>query len=245
MKICVPIPALLIVLVFSGCATTYIPPSGRADFAAFTSANLRDSFALAPAAQFPAALVFVRLQEPGYYNYYVDQSGSVVGDGRYAVITARELGEDVALARLRSLPRVSGIAGLNRMLLPSGMNSDEDLRAAAARLKADMVVLYTFETTFRDRDHSGPLTVISLGIFATKEITLNVTASALVVDTRTGFIYAALETTEQREFNASLWSERQKADLARQEAERAAFGKLVDEFEKNWGLIVLRASEGA
>lgn len=65
------------------------------------------------------------------------------------------------------------------------------------------------------------------------------------VDTRTGFIYAAFEATERRDVDASLWSERQKADLARQEAEAAAFRRLMDEFESNWHLIVDRAGEGA
>ena len=86
---------------------------------------------------------------------------------------------------------------------------------------------------------------VTLGITRTKHIAVHVTASALVLDTRTGFIYATFESNEHRDVNASLWSERQKADTARQDAELAAFKKLVDDFEKSWGLIADRAGQGA
>lgn len=245
MKASIAGPVLVVVALLSGCTSTYIPPSGRADFANFTSSSMQESFAAEPAAQFPAYLAFVRVQAPQYRNFWADQRNAVYGHGRYSILTEREVGEESQLERIAALPRVGGLVGLNRLLLAPELHSDRELREAAARLKADMVVLYTFDTTFHDQNHSGPLTLVTLGIAATKKISVHVTASALIMDTRTGFIYAAFESTENQNVDASLWSEAQKADLTRQAAERAAFGKLVDEFEKNWGLVVDRAKQGA
>jgi len=207
--------------------------------------SMQASFAAQPTAQFPVGLAFVRVQAPQYHSYYADQTGSVWGEGRYSVITTREVGEEAALERIAALPHVAGVTGLNRMLLPTRLDSDRELREAAARLKAEMLVLYTFDTSFHDRNKSVPLTTISLGAGLTKHITVHVTASALVLDTRTGFIYATFETNEEREVEASLWSEEQKADTARQQAERAAFKQLTDEFVHGWNVIVDRAGQGA
>jgi hypothetical protein len=244
MKTFVASSIILAAVLLSGCAS-YITPSGRADFTNFTSSTMQESFAAKPVARIPASLAFVRVQAPGYYSYNTSQTGAVWGQGRYSIITTREVGEDAAIDRIRALPRVAGAIGLNRLLLPVQLDSDRELREAAAKLKADMVVLYTFDTSFHDLNRSVPLTTITLGATMTKKISVNVTASALVLDTRTGFVYAAFETNEHRDVNASLWSERQKADSARQEAEQAAFKKLIDDFEKNWGLIVDRAGQGA
>jgi hypothetical protein len=255
--------ALVAIVLLSGCSS-YITPGGRADFSSFTSATpsapdgsasdsrggypssrMQESFAAQPTARFPVGIAFVRVQAPQYYSYYADQTGSVWGEGRYSIITTREVGEEDALARIGALPQVQGITGLNRMLLPTHLDSDRELREAAARVKAEMLVLYTFDTSFHDQNKSIPLTTISLGTTLTKRISVHVTASALVLDTRTGFIYATFEASEQRQVDASLWSERRKADSARQEAEQAAFRKLTDEFVRDWHLIVDRAAQGA
>ena len=74
---------------------------------------------------------------------------------------------------------------------------------------------------------------------------MRVAASALLIDTRTGFIYAALEANEKREVTTNAWESREAADRARRDAEKAAFKALVSEFEKNWPQIIERAKQGA
>jgi hypothetical protein len=69
-------------------------------------------------------------------------------------------------------------------------------------------------------------------------------ASALVVDTRTGFIYAALEANEKRRLTSNVWESNESADRARLDAEKAAFKSLIGEFEKSWPRIVERAQKG-
>lgn len=59
--------------------------------------------------------------------------------------------------------------------------------------------MYTFDTAFRKDDISKPLRRISLGILSPERITVRVQATALLVDTRTGFVYGALESNERRD----------------------------------------------
>ncbi|HEX4645798.1 MAG TPA: hypothetical protein VH598_09335, partial [Verrucomicrobiae bacterium] len=138
-----------------------------------------------------------------------------------------------------------GFITISRLLLPPTLQSDKDVREAAARLKADMVLLYTFDTSFHNNDDSTTLTVVTLGISPTRHVFVRVAASALVIDTRTGFIYGALEANEKREVRTNAWESRETADRARQDAEKTAFKGLVGEFEKNWPAMVERAKKGA
>jgi hypothetical protein len=87
--------------------------------------------------------------------------------------------------------------------------------------------------------------VITLGLSPTRKIYINVTASALIIDTRTGFIYAALEANEKKDVLSNAWESSESADRARRKAEAAAFKALVAEFEKTWPQIVERAKKGA
>jgi hypothetical protein len=229
----------------SGCAR-YITPSGRADLAALSkNANIRGSFETKPTAGFPAGVVAVRVQISDYKSYYTEQNGGVYGRGRYSVLFTKEAGEPEQMERLTGLPDLGGIISLNRMLLPERLESEEAIREAAARLKADMVLLYTFDTKFFDDDKSVFLNVVTLGLSPTRKVNVLVNASALLVDTKTGFIYGALEANEKRRLTSNAWESRETADRARQDAEKAAFRGLVDEFIKAWPEFVKRAKQGA
>ncbi len=86
---------------------------------------------------------------------------------------------------------------LNRMLLPARLESDREIREAASRLQANLVFIYSFDTAFFDTDAARPLTVITLGLSPTRKITAITTVSALLMETRTGYIYSAYEVTER------------------------------------------------
>lgn len=206
---------------------------------------MQESFAAKPAAGFPAGIAAVRVQASQYRDFYTDREGGVYGRGHFSVIFAKEVEEDTDFERIEKLPQVNGVVTLSSLLLPQNLNSDNDLREAAARLKADMVLLYTFDTSFHNNDSSVTLNLISLGFFPDRKVSVHVMASALVIDTRTGFIYAALETNEKRQLLSNVWESNQSADRARLEAEKAAFKSLISEFEKNWPRIVERAHQGS
>lgn len=230
-------------VLLGGCAS-YIPPSGRADLSAISSSSMQESFAARPAAGFPAGIAAVRVQASKYRSYQTEREGGVWGQGRYSIITVKEVEDDADFQRLAKLSNVGGIITISTLLLPETLQSDRELREAAARLKADMVLLYTFDTSFHDNDASVALNVITLGLSPTRQVFVRVAASALLMDTRTGFIYAALEANEKRQVTTNAWESRETADRARRDAEKVAFKSLVQEFEKSWPAIVERAEKG-
>jgi hypothetical protein len=236
---------LIPVILLTGCKTSYITPKGAANLDAISSVKMRESFAAKPAASFPAGIAAVRVQEPGYRNYHTQRDGGVYGGGRYSVVLVKEVEDEADLERLAKLPQIGGLISISRLLLPATLNSDNELREAAARLKADMVLLYTFDTSFHNNDESVALNVVTLGLSPTRKVFVRVAASALLMDTRTGFIYAALEADEKREVRTNAWESQDSADRARRDAEQTAFKKLVVEFEKSWPQVVERAKQGA
>ncbi len=235
----IPVIAFLV----SGCAT-YIPPGPKADLQVFAPADIQVGFAVKPTNPFPASLAVIRVQAPTYSNYYLERRGGRYGSGKYSVVLAKEADEDTQLERVRTLQQVAGLVTINRMLLPERLEGDREIRGAASRLQADLILLYTFDTAFFDTDVAKPLTVITLGLSPTRKISAVTTASALLIDTRTGYIYSAYEVTERAETFSTSWGSRDTADEARRKNEQDALKKLVDEFVATWPKVLARHGKG-
>lgn len=225
-----------------GCAA-YVTPGAKADLQAFAPASIQEGFAAKPTSPFPATIAFVRVQGATYSNYRLAQYGGVYGGGRYSVVTTREVEEESQLERISKLPQVAGITGLNRMLLPPKLESDREIREAAARMQADLVFLYTFDTVFFESDLAKPLTVISLGLSPTTRVSVATTVSGLLLDTRTGYVYSTYETTKKGSTLATSWGSREAADETRQKNERAAFAQMVDEIASSWPKLLERLAK--
>jgi len=229
-------------LSLAGCST-YIPPGAKADLQSFALPSIQDGFSAKPSNPFPASIAAVRIQDSGYSNYNLRRYGGDYGTGRYKVIMTREVEDQTQFDRITTLPQVAGLVSLNRMLLPEKLDDDRQIREAASRLQADLVFVYTFATAFFDTDAAKPLTVISLGLSPTRKITAVTTVSALLMDTRTGYIYAAYETTERAETISSSWSSGDSADEVRRKTEKKAFGKLIDDLVTSWPNLLHRANK--
>jgi hypothetical protein len=235
---------LAALVALGGCAQSYIVPGAKADLQAFAPVSIQEGFAAKPSAPFPAAIALVRVQGPAYANFHLGPSASPAGS-RYSVVTTREVEDDAQFDRLGKLPQVDGVTGLNRMLLPEHPGSEKDLREAAARVHADLMLLYTFDTTFFNEDQATPLTAISLGFLPTRKIAVSTTASALLVDTRTGYVYSTYESTKRSDTRASVWGSQDAADAARRDNERAAFGDLVEAVAGSWPKLLDRYARKA
>lgn len=172
-------------ILMAGCAS-YIAPGAKADLQAFAPPDIQAGFGVKPTNPFPASIAIVRVQSPTYTNYYLRQNGGIYGSGQYSVILAKEAREDSQLEQVSKLPQIAGLVSINRLLLPERLESDKDIRGAASRVQADLVFLYTFDTSFFNTDVSTPLTVITLGLSPTRKISVVTTCSALLMDTRTG-----------------------------------------------------------
>jgi hypothetical protein len=183
-----------------------------------------------PLANFPANIVYVRVQEPGYKSYTTEGKGI----GAFSVVFARDVEKDEDWEGLNRLVDVAQVGPLSRLLVPEYLQNEKDLRTAAARLNADMLMIYTLDTSFMDRDTSAGLTVITLGLGPTINVRVTCTVSALLLDTRSGYTYGAVEETAVVEKNTSALSSKNAMDNMRLGVERQAFEQFIDEYELLW-----------
>lgn len=155
------------------------------------------------------------------------------------MVTTREVEEEADFERLAKLPMVDGLGPLNRLLLPTQLDSLKALRTAAARLNADILLVYTFDTSFRvGAQKFQPLNMIALGFLNNKEATVTTTASAALFDVRTEFLYGLAETSARESRYASVWGSSAVVDELRLDTERKAFRQLIPEIEKTWSGVV-------
>lgn len=222
-------------LLAGGCASRYVTPSGGVPLSELADEDLRVLYARAPASPFPANLAVLRVQDAGYST----MTNAGYGRGRYTVVTTRDIETDEAFEKIAALPLVANVAPVGRILLPPTANSLGDLRTPAARLRADLLLVYTVDTTFSvDGKALGPLSMISLGLLPNKKAHVTATVAGALIDVRTGFIYGTAESTAREEQRASMWSSEGAVDSARLRAERKAFRSFVDEFGGLWGGVL-------
>jgi hypothetical protein len=235
----------LVAFALPGCvSTSYLAPGRAADMTLFTGdprdfltdGNIRAVLARPVLAQLPATLAVARVQEGGYASY----SARGWGHGRYSVVTTRDIESDEDLERLADLEGIDAASRVGRPLLPDSLSDDRELRAAAASLGADLLLVYSLDTTFRTEDGFAPLTVVSLGLFPTKTARVSSTASAVILDTRSGHVYAACESTEDTTQLANAWTSNAAVDQSRRRAEERAWDGLLREVEGNWAGVVRR-----
>jgi hypothetical protein len=232
-------------LTLPACSAAYATPGRGADMSAFgvgqgqrellTDSSVQSKLDLKPLAQFPTSLAVVRVQAPGYRSY---TCGNSYGSGRYSVVTTRDIESDQAIAQLQKLPLVTGVAPLNRLLLPEQLNSDEELRQAAAALHADVLLIYTIDTTFQSDNGSAALSVVSLGFLPTEVSRVTTTVSAALLDTRNGYVYAVAETTAKDDTLSSPWVDEAAVDRLRRRTEGQAFDKLIGDFGRAWAGVL-------
>lgn len=220
----------------SGCATYTTPGAGVA-VGNLTAADqdIAETLSREPAASFPARIALARVQAPGY----VSGSNSCFGRGRYCVVTARDIESEADIERIQALQGVVGAIPMNRLLLPEELNSIKDLRLAAAKLKADLVLVYSLDTRFSvDSKPLGPLAVVSLGFIKNKTAQVATTASAVIFDVRSEFVYGVAEFTATESQEATIWSSGAVIDSARIRTEQKAFNGLVVEIEQVWNGVL-------
>jgi hypothetical protein len=233
---------VLVAVAVTGCASYRTPGSG-VSIAEITSPNIAEAMARKPAASWPARIIVVRVQGPGYESY----SNRGYGRGRFSVVTTRDIEQEGDFQRIGRMPQVAAVGMLSRLLLPGNLGSADDLRVGAAQLQGDIVMMYTIDTTFRtETDNIGPLQTLALGYFPTHKAKVTSTCSVALLDTRTGFVYGVAESTAGDDQRSNAWKEREAIEKARAKSERAAFTGALDEVEKLWsGIVAAQAAGGS
>ena len=232
------ITPLLAGMVASGCSSMRYRTPGRGvavTSLATSDFDIEERMLRQPAASFPARVAVVRVQASGYRSH-----GSIsYGHGKYSVVTAGDMERDEHFERLEQLPMVADVARLNRLLIPPKLESDKELRLAAASLKADLLFVYTVDTIFRVDEHDvGPLRLITLGLLPINEAHVTSIVSAALFDVRTGYVYSVAESSARETQLANAWTSKDAIDSARRRAERRAFEGLLDEFTLAWADVV-------
>lgn len=234
----------MIALFQTGCVSYTVPGPGArmetfgvvtpGERERLTDQQIQRELELKPLVTFPANLCVAHVQGVDYRNAY----GRAYGRGAYSVVTTREVETDEHFKRLADMPMVQGVATVSRMLLPSQLNSDIELRRAAAKLHTQILLVYTYDTDFYDENSGSPLDVVTLGFGSHKKVRITTTATAALLDVRNGYVYGVAESTAQHEQDTSSWNNEEKADESRRQAEAEAFDGLVDEVAKTWSGVV-------
>ena len=227
---------LAAVAAMTGCAS-YITPGGPVRLGDVNRHDIAEVAARRPVATFPARIAIVRVQAPDYRS----RSAQAFASGRFSVMTAQELLSEDDQRAMHAWPSVAGLAPINRLLLPEKLDTLDDLRLAAAGVQADVLMVYTVDTAFRVQGRGyGPLAAISLGLVPDRDAFVTSTASALLVDVRSGFVYGVAEGTAKASGLTNAWSSGDTVDRKRLEAEREAFARLLTESRRTWTGVALQ-----
>jgi hypothetical protein len=236
---------IIVTFALTGCTTQYAVPGRAADLkslgmarASQTDATITQALEKKPLAKFPCGIAAVRIQAAGYHS----DSSETYGTGNYCVVTTRDIESDADFKKIQDLPMVTGVAPLNRLLLPQQLNSDLELRQAAAALHADMLLIYTLDTSFQVEDHLAPVSVITLGLSPNMTAQVVTTASAVLLDTRNGYLYGYCEATEHGSQLTNGWMTQAAVNDARKRTESRAFAKLVDGLQGTWKGVLNNAA---
>ncbi len=236
--------AVATVLLVTGCAS-YRTPGRGVSLTSLSNADeeIKERMKREPAAPFPLRVAVVRVQAPDYRTY----SANGYGQGDYSVVPVRDIEQAADFERIARMPMVIALAPVSRLLLPGVLQSDKELRVAAASMKCDMLLAYTIDTVFwLDEKDLGPLRLITLGMAPTQVARVQTTASAAFFDVRTGFVFGVAEANAEDKQIASAWTSHDAVEQSRHRAERQAFAALLAELEKTWkGIVEEHAATGS
>lgn len=238
--------ALLACTTLLGCQSHVVRPSG-ADMSAFgmvadpetrewqTDLDIARTLELVPLARFPTSLAVVRVQSAAPHS----RSGGVsYGRGAYSVVLTPTVETKEHLDQLRELEKLTGVVRLNRLVLGQQLRTDKELRNAAARLHADFVLIYTINTEWTIDEDPNPLNAITFGISRFKNITVTSTATALLLGTHNGFVYATSEVARDKKYQDNAWRNSEQIEEAQELLEQEAFDGLVESFTDSWPQLI-------
>lgn len=227
----------LAALALSACATEYVTPAAGVSLAAISEkdADIADAFARKPALQLPARMAIARVAANGYSS----PRNTSYGGGAYSVVTNRDIEPEESLTRLAALPQVAAIAPLSRLVVSPQLSTTRQLREGAAQLRADVLLVYSIDTSIRtDTKSFGPAQLVALGFLRSHKAIVTSTCAYAIFDVRTGFLYGTGETTATETQGSDVWGSTAAIEEARVRAERGAFEHGVDAVGKLWGDIL-------
>lgn len=229
----------IVMAVASSCSLKYVTPGSSVKISELAEEDISKLLSNKPASEFPVNIAIARVQHQQYTNYRYKSNLYSQPQGNFSLILTRDAEEDEAFQKLSELSGVKQAAPFNRLLLPYSYKSIKDLRLAAAKMKAQMLLVYTFDTEFViDTKNYGPQNVFSLGYLKNKDVKVVTTASVAIFDVQTEYLYGLAEATANENKRSNAWKKQDEVDNLRIETERKAFNKLMGEIEEMWAGVV-------
>ncbi|MDO9452153.1 MAG: hypothetical protein Q7J29_04770 [Stagnimonas sp.] len=190
-----------------------------------------------PSSRFPARMAVARVQAAHYQSLTAEGQGK----GALTVLPAQELLGAPQLDQLARWPAVAAAFAIEAPMLPEQPESIDDLRMAAAKGQADMLLVYTVDTAFQLKGRRyAPLAKLPLGSTPDAQDHISSQALAVFLDVRTGFVYGVVEATAQVTGLDQDWGKPERIDQKRLAAEQQAFGQLLTQAAQRWAEIVAR-----
>lgn len=219
---------LLTLALCAGCAS-YATPGGPAPLPKLAAAET--PAAGQPTLSFPISLHLVRIQAADYQSFSM---GTLVG-GSFSAVASAELATPPRMHALAQWPLIADVQTLRTDALPPQLETLDDLRLAAAKSLADVLIIYTVDTRFESGGESlSPLAELSLGKAPEQETHIQSVASALLLDVRTGYQFGAVQASARVDDLDGAWLVASALDRKRLDAEQQAFAALLAEVEKLW-----------
>lgn len=241
-------PALIflaiIMAIITSC-TNYVTPGSAVKISELADEDISKLLSNKPASEFPVNIAVARIQHPQYTSYNYQRNQYSQSQGNFSLILTRDAEEDQAFQKLSDLNGVKQASPFNRLLLPYNYKSIKDLRLAAAKMKAQMLMVYTFDTEFTiDTKNYGPQNAFSLGYLKNKDVKVTTTASVALFDVQTEYLYGLAEATSDEHKKSNAWKKGDEVDNLRIATEKKAFDKLMGEIEKLWDGVMQEYGNG-
>jgi hypothetical protein len=83
-------------------------------------------------------------------------------------------------------------------------------------------------------DQALPLSIATIGLAPDNSTRVVTTASAILVDSHSGFVYGSVEATAHEDGLTTSWTTTPALDNARDNSEKAAFKDLAAQVESLW-----------
>lgn len=222
-------------LFFFSCSNKYVTPGGSVNISELADEDIARLLEKQPTAVFPVNIAIARVQAPKYTSYTQQTRGYEEPQGSFSMILTRDVEEEEAFEKLVKLDGVKQASPFNRLLLPYNYKSIKDLRLAAAKMKAHILLVYTFDTEYIiDTKNYGPQNALAMGYLKNKEVKVVTTASAALFDVQTEYLYGLAEATSKASKKANAWKKEDEVDALRVQTEKGSFNNLIAEIEKVW-----------
>ena len=231
----------LLSIIIISCATNYTTPGADVKISNLADEDISKILQNKPSAEFPVNIAVARIQAPNYSNYiYQNRYVRTENSGEnFSMILTRDADEETSYAELGKLKGIKQISPFNKLLLPYNYKTIKDLRLAAAKMKASMLLVYTFDSQFSvDNKNYGPQNVFSLGYLKNKNVKVRSTASAALFDVQTEYLYGLSEATAEQSKTSNAWKKQDEVDNLRIETEKESFKKLTEQIKEMWSGVL-------